>query len=379
VTQGNRILPFLSGGIINTALSNMAGKKRRNPRNTRVAFVWVSLLALAGWGPRAESQDDKGFYAGKTIQLFVSSGPGATTDISARLVGRYLGKHIPGNPSIVVQNMPGGGGLVGANYLFNVAKPDGLTLGAISRANYIEQMVGRPEVKADFRKLGWVGSFNKAPMMVACRSDTEYKSVAAIRAAKTPPRFGQSGTGSISYVFGNLIERILDFKIKNVTGFQSGRETDLGLERGEVDCRATSDITVIRAPWNRWMKENYVTFVVQQGPDKSALLPPVPTVAELARPEAKPYLSLMNVMLAYTEFDRPFAAPPAVPKERLQILRDSFERMLKDGEFAAEAKKLLDWDGATYLSGEQLQKKMIATITQPPEVIKRIKEILAES
>jgi tripartite-type tricarboxylate transporter receptor subunit TctC len=379
VTQGNRIIPFLSGGIINTALSNMAGRKRCNPRKTRVAFVWVSLLALAGWGPRAEAQDDKGFYAGKTIQLFVSSGPGATTDISARLVGRYLGKHIPGNPGIVVQNMPGGGGLVGANYLFNVAKPDGLTLGAISRANYIEQMVGRPEVKADFRKLGWVGSFNKAPMMVACRSDTEYKSVAAIRAAKTPPRFGQSGTGSISYVFGNLIERILDFKIKNVTGFQSGRETDLGLERGEVDCRATSDITVIRAPWNRWMKENYVTFVVQQGPDKSALLPPVPTVAELARPEAKPYLSLMNVMLAYTEFDRPFAAPPAVPKERLQILRDSFERMLKDGEFAAEAKKLLDWDGATYLSGEQLQKKMITTITQPPEVIKRIKEILAES
>ena len=87
----------------------------------------------------------------------------------------------------------------------------------------------------------------------------------------------------------------------------------------------------------------------------------------------------MNVMLAYTEFDRPFAAPPGMPKERLQILRESFERMLRDAEFAAEAKKLLDWDGATYLSGEQLQKKMIVTITQPPEVIKRVKEILAES
>jgi tripartite-type tricarboxylate transporter receptor subunit TctC len=378
VTQENRIIPLLSAGIINTALSNMAGRRRCDPRKTRVAFVWVALLA-ASLGPRAQAQDDKSFYAGKTIQLFVSSGPGATTDISARLVGRYLGKHIPGNPSIVVQNMPGGGGLVGANYLFNVAKPDGLTLGAISRANYIEQMVGRPEVKADFRKFSWVGSFNKAPMMVACRSDTEYKSVAAIRAAKTPARFGQSGTGSISYVFANLIERILDLKIKNVTGFKSGRETDLGMERGEVDCRATSDITVIREPWNRWVKENYVTFVVQQGPEKSALLPPVPTVAELARPEGKPYLSLMNVMLAYTEFDRPFAAPPGMPKDRVQILRDSFERMLKDGEFAADAKKLLDWDGATYLSGEQLQKKMIATITQPPEVIKRIKEILAES
>ncbi|MGH7797181.1 MAG: hypothetical protein ACREQ2_20160 [Candidatus Binatia bacterium] len=87
----------------------------------------------------------------------------------------------------------------------------------------------------------------------ACRSDTEYKSIAAIRTAKTPPRFGQSGTGSISYVFANLIEKTLDLKIKNVTGFKSGRDTDLGLERGEIDCRATSDITVIRAPWNRWV------------------------------------------------------------------------------------------------------------------------------
>jgi hypothetical protein len=175
------------------------------------------------------------------------------------------------------------------------------------------------------------------------------------------------------------MERILELKVKNVTGFKSGRDTDLGLERGEIDCRATSDITVIREPWTRWVKEHYVTFLVQQGPDKSTLLPPVPTIAELARPEAKPYLNLMNVMLAYTEFDRPFAAPPGVAPDRLQILRESFARTLKDADFAADAKKLLDWDGATSLSGEQLQKKMIDTVTQPAEVIQRIKEILAES
>ena len=345
--------------------------------------VWRKVIPIvfvvaAGSAARLEAQGRELFFDGKTIRFLVASGPGATTDISARLVGRYLGKHIPGNPGVVVQNMSGAGGIVAANYLFNVAKPDGLTIAAISRANYIEQMVGRTEVKTDFRKLSWIGSFNKSPMMMACRSDTEYKSIAAIRAAKTAPRFGQSGTGSISFVFANLIERILDIKVKNVTGFQSGRDTDVGLERGEVDCRATSDVTVIRAPWNRWMKDKYVTFVLQQGPEKSVLLPPVPTVAELARPEAKPYLDLMNVMLAYTEFDRPFAGPPGIPNERLQILRESFERMLKDAEFAAEAKKLVDWDGATYLSGEQLQKKMIATVTQPPEVIKRVKEILAE-
>jgi tripartite-type tricarboxylate transporter receptor subunit TctC len=350
----------------------------RQPFRCRLV-CFITGIALWSLSCAAFAQPDPAFFDGKTIRFLVASGPGATTDISARLVARYLGKYIPGNPGIVVQNMSGAGGLVAANYLFNVAKPDGLTIGAISRANYIEQMVGRAEVRTDFRRLGWIGSFNKSPMMVACRSDTEYKSIAAIRAAKTPPRFGQSGTGSISFVFANLMERILDVRIKNVTGFQSGRDTDLGLERGEVDCRATSDVTVLRAPWNRWVKENYVAFVVQQGPEKSGLLPPVATVAELARPEAKPYLTLMNVMLAYTEFDRPYAAPPGLPKERLQILRDSFDRMLKDGDFAAEAKKLIDWDGTTSLTGEQLQKKMIDTVTQPPEVIKRIKEILSES
>jgi len=345
-------------------------------RCRRSIAVCILLVAWTASVQQANGQGAKSFYVGRTIQLLVASGPGATTDISARLVGRYLGKHIPGNPGSVVQNMPGAGGIVAANHLYNVAKPDGLTIAAMSRANYIEQMVGRPEVKTDFRKLSWIGSFNRSPMMAACRSDTEYKSIAAIRAAKTPPRFGQSGTGSISYVFANLMEKVLDLKIKNVTGFKSGRGTDLGLERGEIDCRATSDITVIRAPWNGWVKDNYVTFIIQPGPEKSPLLPPVPTVAELAGADAKPYLRLMNVMLAYTEFDRPFAAPPSVPKERVQILRESFERMLKDTDFAAEAKKLLDWDGKTYLSGEQLQKKLIDTVTQPPEILKRVKEIL---
>jgi tripartite-type tricarboxylate transporter receptor subunit TctC len=337
------------------------------------------LLALNIASQAAWAQTTKPFYEGKTIQLIVASGPGASTDIGARLVGRFLGKHLPGNPGVIVQNMPGAGGLVAANHVYNLVKPDGLTLIAVTRSNYLDQMVEKPEVRFDFRKFGWIGSFNKSPMMVACRTDTPYKSVAAIRAAKVPPRFGQAGTGSISYVFANLVSKALDLKIKNVLGFGSGREIDLGMERGEADCRATSDITVIRTPWNRWIKENWITFVLQQGPEKSRLLPPAPTVAELASPHAKPFVNLMDVMLAYTEFDRPYAAPPGMPKERLEILREGFEKMLRDPEFATEAKKLLDWDGSTFLTGEQLAKKIDDTVTQPPDVIKRVKEVLEET
>jgi len=226
-------------------------------------------------------------------------------------------------------------------------------------------------------KLSWIGSFNRAPMMIACRTNTPHTSIEGMRAAKTPPRFGESGTGSISYVFSNSVAEILVLKIKHVTGYGSGREIDLGIERGEADCRATSDITVIRSPWPRWMEQRFITFVVQQGPNKSRLLPQkVPTVYELASPDAKPALNLMDIMLAYTEFDRPYAAPPGVPEERLQILREGFERMLRDPNFMMEAKKLLDWDGKTYLSGAELQKKIEKTVTQPPEIIKRIKQIL---
>ena len=317
-----------------------------------MTLCFVTLVSSSSW-----AQGAKSFYEGKTLQIVVASGPGASTDIGARLVGRFLGKHVPGNPNTLVQNMPGAGGLIAANQLYTLTKPDGLTILAVTRSNYLDQMVGKPEVRFDFRKFAWVGSFNKSPMMVACRSDTPYKSIATIKSAKTPPRFGQAGTGSISYVFSNLVSKIFDMKIKNVLGFGSGREIDLGMERGEADCRATSDVTVIRTPWNRWLKENWVTFVIQQGPEKSRLLPPAPTVMELAPPEGKPYVSLMSVVLAYTEFDRPFAAPPGVPRERLQILRESFERMLKDPEFAAEAKKQLDWDGSAHLTGEQLQNE----------------------
>ena len=341
----------------------------------RTVLLWALLMALLGSPSWGQAEGPRPFYEGKTIHLIVTTGAGGTTDIAGRLVARHLNGHIPGNPSIIVQNMPGAGGVVGANHLYNVAKPDGLTIAIMSRATYLDQMVGRAEVRFDFRKFSWIGSFNRAPMMIACRTDTGYTSINNLRAAHSPPRFGQSGTGSIGFIFSNLVAETLNLSIKHVTGYGSGRQIDLGIERGEADCRATSDITVIRPPWPGWIEKGFMTFLLQQGPNKSRLLPQIPTVYELAPPEAKPLLSLMDVMLAYTEFDRPFAAPPGVPREPLQILRESFEKMVGDRKFSVEAKKLVDWD-ESHLSGEALQRKIEQTVTQPPEVIRRIKEIL---
>ena len=337
----------------------------------------VATLNLCNWTHAVDAQP---FYAGKNITMLISTSPGGATDVAGRLVMRHLGKYLPGQPNFIAQNMPGAGGIVAANYLSNVAKPDGLTLLAVNRANYLEQMVARPEVKLDFRRLNWVGSFNRAPMMIVCRKDTPYSSIDAMRSAKTPARFGEGGTGSISFVFSSLVGQILDFRVKHVTGYGSAREIDLGLERGEVDCRATSDITLVRPPWPTWAQAGYVSFLVQQGPMKSRLLPQtVPTIYELAPASAKSTLNLVDIMVAYTDFDRPFATAPGVPRQTVELLRQGFEKMLADANFVAEAKKLMDWDGASFLTGADLQKRIETTVSQPPEVTKRIKEILQET
>lgn len=338
-----------------------------HPKPPSLIFTQVT-----GSGPAARP-----FYEGKTIRLIVATGTGTTSDIAARFVAPYLTKYIPGNPNIVVHNMPGASGVVAANYLYSVAKPDGLTIASVIRSNYLDQIAARPEVKFDFRRFGWIGSFNRAPMMIACRTDTGFTSIDNLRGAKTPPRFADSATGSISYVFSELVSEALKLKIKQIVGFLGGgRAVDLAVERGEADCRATSDITVIRSPWPEWIEKRYISFILQQGPKKSRLLPQnVPTVYELASPDAKPVLDLMDVLLAYTEFDRPYAAPPGLPAEQLQTLRQSFERMLRDPKFSADAKKLVDWDGS-YFTGEQLQKKLEQIVAQPPEVVKRVKEII---
>jgi tripartite-type tricarboxylate transporter receptor subunit TctC len=344
-----------------------------------ISLVTLSLLPLSGLAS-ANAAEPRSFFEGKTIQLIISTSPGGATDVAGRLLSRYFGKYIPGHPNIITQNMAGAGGIVSANYLFNIAKPDGLTILAVNRANYLEQMVGRPEVKLDFRKLNWLGSFNRAPMMITCRKDSPYTSIEAMRGAKSPARFGEGGTGSISYVFSSLVAEILDFKVKHVTGYGSAREIDLGVERGEADCRATSDITLVRPPWPTWVQQGYMTFVVQQGPAKSRLLPiNTPTVYDLAPVNAKAMLNVMDVMLAFTDFDRPFAAPPGLPAERLKTLRDGFEKMLSDPGFVSEAKKLVDWDGTSHLSGAELQKIIHKTISQPADMIKRIKDILKEA
>ena len=196
----------------------------------------VFVLALELLNPlnleRASAQTP--FYQGKTITMVVASTTGGGYDLWARLMARHIVKYIPGHPSIVVQNMPGAGNIIGANYVYGVAKPDGLTLGAVNPALYFDQLVGRPEVKFDWTKFNWIGSPEKNDIVHYIRADAPFKTIDDLRNAKEPAKCGSTGTGSTGHYIPRLLEETLGIKTQIVSGYPGAPDIELAIERSEV-------------------------------------------------------------------------------------------------------------------------------------------------
>jgi tripartite-type tricarboxylate transporter receptor subunit TctC len=201
-------------------------------------LVWIlALIALECLATSAQSQSEP-FYKGKTLRFVVGSAAGGFYDVWGRLIARHWGKYIPGNPDIIVQNMTGAGSLTATNYVYTVAKPDGLHVILPNNSIYVEQLVGRKEVQFDLRKFHWIGSAAQESMFLYIRADTPYKSIADIVKAKEPPKCGSTGTTSSDYIVAKLLEVTVGAKINSVVGYQAGTEVDTAVEKGEVVCRA---------------------------------------------------------------------------------------------------------------------------------------------
>ncbi|HET8563452.1 MAG TPA: tripartite tricarboxylate transporter substrate-binding protein, partial [Candidatus Binatia bacterium] len=232
-----------------------------------------------------------------------------------------MGKYIPGNPNLVVQNMPGGGSMVATNYLYGVAKTDGLTIGMFQTFMYLQQLVGVPEVKFDVRKFNWLGSQERGQMMLYIRSDSPYKSIDDIVKAKEPPKCGGSGATDQTALLTRLLEETIGAKFIRVLGYPGGSEVDLAMERGEVVCRATR-ITVhfSREPFLTWEKKGFDRHLVQAGQKRDSRLPDVPTIYELMDKYKSSEVSrrLTRVILAGDELGRPMVAPPGVRVDRVR-------------------------------------------------------------
>lgn len=346
----------------------------RNRRIARYYFYPLVLILTTFLVPSAWSQPD--FYNGKTIRIIVGLSTGGGYDRAARMMARQMGKYIPGNPSIIVQNMPGAGSVTAANYVSGVAKPDGLTILAPHNNVYLSQLSGQKEVKFDLTKMHWLGSLENDDMVIFARADAPFKSVDDIIKAKELPKCGSTGVGSSDYVMSKILEETVGAKVNHVTGYPGSTEIAIALERGEVQCMGLTIATYYgREPFLTWQKTSYIRFLAQSGKKRSERVPDAPTVYEMMDRYKTPANKrrTAEAMLQGGEWARSFLVAANTPADRVNILRAAHEKAAKDPELLAEAKKLrMD---VVHNGGAALQKTASEVMKQPPEVIDAIKKL----
>jgi tripartite-type tricarboxylate transporter receptor subunit TctC len=353
----------------------METKNSRVIKIRRSIVIGCVVLALIwpGWSG-AQSDHD---FKGKTIRLIIGTSTGGGVDLYGRLVAQFLGRHLPGEPTIVPQNMPGASSVVAANYVYNMAKPDGLTLGALQGGAFFDQILGRDTAKFDWAKFTWIGSPERLEAQLYMRADSPYKTLEDIRRATEAPRCGGAGTGTTGYFVPKVLEETLGLKFKTVTGYQSGGEIDIAVERGELHCRAFDIGSFVgRDPTRTWFKNGYVKSLIQTGRRRDVRLGDVPTLYELMDKQKTPdaLRRMATVVLSSGGFGRPMVAPPGMSAELARTIRAGYEKMLKDPEFIAEVKKRrYDLEPVSW---EEMQNLAKEVTTQPPDVIERVKKIL---
>jgi tripartite-type tricarboxylate transporter receptor subunit TctC len=298
--------------------------------------MWASAAALAATlatqGARSAGVED--FYRGKTVSLFIGYSVGGGYDAYGRLLARHFGKHLPGNPNVVPQNMSGAGSLKAANYLYSVAPKDGSVIGTFSRSQGIAPLLDKAEF--DSTKFTWLGSVTDEVSLCVTRHDAPVKTFSELLV--TPATFGSEGAGADPNIFALLYRNVFGAKIKIVTGYPGTNEIQLATERGEVDGLCGLSWSTLKGRYPHWLTGKKANILVQAGIKKQPELPDVPSASDLAKqPDQRQILKLMLIGQAMA---RPFAAPPGIPADRKAALIAAFERTTKDPDFLAEAEKL---------------------------------------
>jgi tripartite-type tricarboxylate transporter receptor subunit TctC len=291
-------------------------------------------------------------------------------------MAHHWSKHIPGNPVFVVQNMPGGGSVVAANHVYNVAKPDGLTLGFVSPTIYIDQLVGRKEIQHDWLKFSHIGSPESTARIFYIRADTGYKTIEDLRRAAEPPKCGATGVGTASYYWPKLLADAFAFRLNVVPGYPGAADVNLAIEKGEMHCwGGTVQNYFGTEPSRTWAKSGFVRVLSQGGQKRHPQLADVPTVWDLMERHKTPEATrgLAKVLLAPDDLGRSLFGPPGVPADRVKVLREGFVKMMKDPDLVGEAqKKRLE---PSPISGTEIES-LIKELVQPPEIIERMKTFL---
>jgi len=347
----------------------MGALRRRWLRATLAA---AALVAAAASSSHADPVAD--FYAGKTLRILVGFGPGGGYDLYARTLARYLAKHVPGAPTVVVQNMPGAGSLKAVNWLYNAAPRDGTALATFARGIVFEPLLGHAEgTQFAAARFNWIGSISNEVSVCALNSASGIRTFADMQAK--PFRIGASGIGADSDIFPVVIRNLFGLPMRLVAGYQGGADMVLAMERGEVDGRCGWSWTSLVARNKAMLDDRRIAVTLQIALGRHEDLPDVPLVMDLVRdPQA---LAALRLIVSRQNIARPFAAPPDVPAARIAALRTAFDVVMHDGEFLAEAKRLaLEVRPA---SGRDVQALLGEVYAAPPAVVARASELIRDT
>src|SRR5262245_11790354 len=337
------------------------------PLSRRLALMFgVSMLLAA---PQALAQSATDFYKGKTVTLVVSSSAGGGYDIMGRTIAKYLGKHIPGNPRVVVTNMPGAGGIVAMNYFYRNAPKDGTFIAAMQNNTPFEPLLGTKEAQYDATKFNWLGSPSVEVGLVAVWHTAPVNSIADLQ--KREITVGSSGANSTPSFYARLINETLRTKMKIVVGYPGQNEVYFAMERGEVDGFPSLFYNTLNATKPKWRTEGNVKVILQYGLEKEPALPNGPSALDLAtNAEDK---QLLQAGLAQVTMGRPYLMPPGVPADRVAMMRKALEDTFKDPAFLADANRLAL--GVDPRTGAQVQQMLDEAYKMPPNIVARLRTL----
>jgi len=342
---------------------------RAHPARTLVALL-AAVVPLLPAPARPEPVAD--FYRGRSITLVIGYSAGGGYDAYGRVLARHLGKHIPGNPAIVAQNMPGAGSLRSANYLYNVAPKDGTVIGHFSRGMAMEPLIGTSATAFDARKFIWLGSGTDEVSVCVIWHASRVKTWNDM--LTIPFTVGGEGTGSDPDIFSAVVRNVFGARLKLVSGYPGTAEVALAIERGEVDGRCGWSWSSLKLTKPDWIAGKRVNLVTQLALKKSPELPDVPLIFDFATTERQ--RQILKLMLSRQSMARPFAAPPDLPEDRKAALRTAFDRTMADAEFLAEAKQRgLE---VNPVSGADIDRLVGELYQTPSDIVGELRAIISE-
>jgi tripartite-type tricarboxylate transporter receptor subunit TctC len=310
------------------------------------------------------------FYQGKTLKLLIGYSAGGGYDLYARMLAKYLGEHIPGNPTVVPSNMEGAGSLRAANYLYSAAPKDGTVIGTFSRSFAIAPLISTAPF--DARKFTWLGSVTKDVSVCITWHSSAIKSWNDMMSRQFVA--GGEAAGSDPNIFALMYKNVFGANVKLVSGYPGTNDIMLAMERGEVDGLCGISWSTIKGRHSEWISQNKINVPVQAAMQKDPQLPNVPLVFELVKSQEQ--TQILKLLIATQVLARPFAAPPEVPSDRTQILRKAFDDTMSDPDFRAEADRLsID---VNPISGPSIQALVEELYTTPKDVLVKAAAAIAE-